>query len=410
MPDGAGSRNRTGTLSPARDFESRASTSSAIPAAWERGIIRDFRCSGKPRAVRVTPTEALAIMRAMRIEDFDFDLPPELIAQFPAQRRGDSRLLTLDGTTGDLSDRRFEALPDLLSPDDLMVFNDTRVMRARLYGTKRSGGRVELLVERVLDASHALALVRASHAPRLDTLLDLPGGASARVLGRDAYLYRLALEGVGNLAEYLEHHGELPLPPYITRSPGEDDDSRYQTVYAREAGAVAAPTAGLHFDHLMLQRLEDAGVARAFITLHVGAGTFQPVRTATVEEHRMHAERYWIPEATAEAVDRVRERGGRVVAVGTTSLRALESAAQGGRLPAGGGETALFVTPGFRFQVVDLLLTNFHLPRSTLLMLVSAFADCSHVLAAYRHAVKERYRFFSYGDAMLIERAAGAGA
>ena len=237
----------------------------------------------------------------MRIEDFDFDLPPELIAQFPAQRRGDSRLLTLDGTTGDLADRRFEALPDLLSPDDLMVFNDTRVMRARLHGSKRSGGRVELLVERVLDADHALALVRASHAPRVDTPIDLPGGAHARVLGRDGDLYRLAFAGVGDLAEYLERHGELPLPPYIARTPGADDDSRYQTVYARESGAVAAPTAGLHFDQSMLHRLDQAGIARAFITLHVGAGTFQPVRSATVEEHRMHAERYWMPEATAEA-------------------------------------------------------------------------------------------------------------
>ncbi len=346
----------------------------------------------------------------MRIEDFDFDLPPELIAQFPVQRRGDSRLLTLDGTTGDLADRRFEALPDLLSPDDLMVFNDTRVMRARVHGSKRSGGRVELLVERVLDADHALALVRASHAPRVDTPIDLPGGAHARVLGRDGDLYRLAFAGVGDLAEYLERHGELPLPPYIARTPGTDDDSRYQTVYAREAGAVAAPTAGLHFDQSMLHRLDRAGIARAFITLHVGAGTFQPVRSATVEEHRMHAERYWIPEATAEAVARARMRGGRVVAVGTTSLRALESAAQGAALQPGGNETTLFVTPGFRFRVVDVLLTNFHLPRSTLLMLVCAFAGRAQVLAAYRHAVQERYRFFSYGDAMLIERTGEAGA
>jgi len=344
----------------------------------------------------------------MRIEDFDFDLPPELIAQFPAQRRGDSRLLTLDGNTGALADRRFEALPDLLSPDDLLVFNDTRVMRARLHGSKRSGGKVELLVERVLDATHALALIRASHAPRADTLLDLPGGACARVLGRDDDLYRLAFDGVNSVAEYLEYHGELPLPPYITRTPGAEDESRYQTVYAREAGAVAAPTAGLHFDNAMLQRLDRAGIGRAFLTLHVGAGTFQPVRASNIEEHRMHSERYWIPEATAEALEHTRQRGGRVVAVGTTSLRALESAAQGGRVPAGGGDTALFITPGFRFQAVDALVTNFHLPRSTLLMLVSAFAGRGNVLAAYRHAVAERYRFFSYGDAMLIGRAAEA--
>jgi len=346
----------------------------------------------------------------MRIEDFDFDLPPELIAQFPAQRRGDSLLLTLDGTSGALADRRFEALPALLSPDDLLVFNDTRVMRARLYGTKRSGGRVELLVERVLDTGHALALIRASHAPRTGTLLDLPGGASARVLGRDQDLYRLAFDGVPSVAEYLERYGELPLPPYITRTAGVDDDSRYQTVYAREAGAVAAPTAGLHFDQEMLRRLDAARVRCAFLTLHVGAGTFQPVRASNVEEHRMHAERYWIPDETAAAVAQARARGARVVAVGTTSLRALESAASGGCLAPGGGETALFITPGFRFQIADALITNFHLPRSTLLMLVSAFAGREHVLAAYRHAVDRHYRFFSYGDAMLITRAQRAGA
>jgi len=346
----------------------------------------------------------------MRIEDFDFDLPPELIAQFPAQRRGDSRLLSLDGRTGALADHRFEALPDLLSPGDLLVFNDTRVMRARLHGTKRSGGRVELLVERVLDARHALALVRASHAPRIDSLIDLPGGVRTRVLGREDELYRLAFEGTDSVARYLERHGELPLPPYISRAPEAQDESRYQTVYAREPGAVAAPTAGLHFDDILLQRLEQAGVGRAFVTLHVGAGTFQPVRTAEIEDHRMHAERYRIPEASAQALARTRERGARVIAVGTTSLRALESAAQAGRVPAGAGETALFVTPGFRFQVVDVLITNFHLPRSTLLMLVAAFAGRDHVLAAYRHAVRQRYRFFSYGDAMLITRTDGAGA
>ena len=346
----------------------------------------------------------------MRIEDFDFDLPPELIAQRPAQRRGDSRLLILDGSSGAFADRRFEVLPDMLSPDDLLVFNDTRVMRARLHGTKRSGGRVELLVERVLDGGHVLALIRASHAPRTDVLIDLPGGASVRVLGRDGALYRLAFAGVDCVLAYLERHGELPLPPYIARPPGAEDEARYQTVYAREPGAVAAPTAGLHFDQAMLQRLDEAGIARAFITLHVGAGTFQPVRTTNIEEHRMHAERYWIPEATARAAMRVRERGGRVIAVGTTSLRALESAAQAGCLAAGGGETALFITPGFRFQCVDALLTNFHLPRSTLLMLVSAFAGREHVLAAYRHAVQARYRFFSYGDAMFIHRAQGDGA
>lgn len=342
----------------------------------------------------------------MRIEEFDFDLPSELIAQVPAQRRGDSLLLTLDGVSGALADHRFEALPALLSPQDLLVFNDTRVMHARLHGRKPSGGRVELLVERVLDAGRALALIRASHAPRTGTLLDLPGDARARVLAREDDLFHLAFEGVANVVEYLERHGELPLPPYIVRTSTAEDEHRYQTVYAREAGAVAAPTAGLHFDQAMLQRLADRGVKRAFLTLHVGAGTFQPVRTQIVEQHRMHAERYWIPDETAAAIAATRAAGGRVIAVGTTSLRALESAARDGRIQPGSGETALFITPGFRFRVVDALITNFHLPRSTLFMLVAAFAGLEHVRAAYGHAVVRRYRFFSYGDAMLISRGA----
>lgn len=406
VPDGAGSRNRTGTLSPARDFESRASTSSAIPAAWDPGLSGISQAAAnRTGLLRAMDTNGAGIIGPMRIEDFDFDLPPELIAQFPAQRRGDSRLLILDGSTGVLTDSGFDALPGLLSPHDLMVFNDTRVTRARLHGTKRSGGRVELLVERVLDASHVLALVRASHAPRADTLLDLPGGAIARVRSRENDLHHLTFEGIANVADYLEQHGELPLPPYIARLPAAQDESRYQTVYARETGAVAAPTAGLHFDQGMLERLDAAGIERAFLTLHVGAGTFQPVRSANIEQHRMHPERYRIPEQTAQAVARARARGGRVVAVGTTSLRALESAAHGGGVLPGDGETALFITPGFRFRVADALVTNFHLPRSTLLMLVSAFAGREHVLAAYRHAVRERYRFYSYGDAMLIQRA-----
>jgi S-adenosylmethionine:tRNA ribosyltransferase-isomerase len=343
-------------------------------------------------------------MPGMRLEDFDFDLPAELIAQSPTQRRGESRLLTLDAATGARFDRRFADLPDLLSPRDVLVFNDTRVMRARLFAAKPTGGKVELLVERVLDARHALALVRASHAPREGTLLSVAERLQLRVLGREADMYRLEFPEGSSVMDVLERYGEMPLPPYITRAPDNTDAVRYQTVYAREPGAVAAPTAGLHFDDPMLDRLRDKGVNLAFLTLHVGAGTFQPVRSARVEEHRMHSERYWIPRDTAEAVARARKEGARVVAVGTTSLRALEAAATDGRVASGGGETQLFITPGFRFQVVDCLLTNFHLPRSTLLMLVGAFAGLSSVLAAYRHAVDQRYRFFSYGDAMFITR------
>ena len=341
----------------------------------------------------------------MRLEDFDFDLPAELIAQFPAQRRGESRLLTLDGASGATRDLLFSDLPDLLLPRDLLVFNDTRVMRARLLAVKASGGRVELLVERVLDAHHALALIRASHAPREGTLLTVAGQVQLRVLGRDADLYRLEFPSDAPVMDVLERHGEMPLPPYITRAATEADASRYQTVYAREPGAVAAPTAGLHFDEAMLEHLRGLGVGLAFLTLHVGAGTFQPVRAARIETHRMHHERYWIPQETAAAVARARAQGGRIVAVGTTSLRALEASAQGGQVRPGGGDTDLFITPGFRFQVVDALVSNFHLPRSTLLMLVAAFAGLPEVLAAYRHAVAQRYRFFSYGDAMFITRA-----
>jgi S-adenosylmethionine:tRNA ribosyltransferase-isomerase len=347
-------------------------------------------------------------MARMRLEDFDFDLPAELIAQTPAQRRSDSRLLRLDGETGVTADLRFTDLPDLLTPRDVLVFNDTRVMRARLHGVKHSGGKVELLVERVLDGQHALALIRSSHAPREGTLITVAGRFTVRVLGREQDLYRLQFPEGAEVMDLLERHGEIPLPHYIQRPAGPADDSRYQTVYAREAGAVAAPTAGLHFDEAMLERLRAMGITLAFLTLHVGAGTFQPVRSGRVEEHRMHSERYWITPETAEAITRAREQGGRVVAIGTTSLRALEAAVQNGRLQPGGGETALFITPGYRFQIADCLFTNFHLPRSTLLMLVGAFAGLPHVLAAYRHAVQERYRFFSYGDAMFMTRAPAA--
>jgi S-adenosylmethionine:tRNA ribosyltransferase-isomerase len=342
----------------------------------------------------------------MQLDAFDFDLPAELIAQHPPARRGDSRLLTLDGATGTLADRRFADLPGLLSPRDVLVLNDTRVLKARLFGRKRSGGKVELLVERVLDAHHVLALLRASHAPAPGAVLTFGAGIEARVLERQGELYRLEFPGERDVVSTLEAHGELPLPPYIERAVRGEDEERYQTVYARTPGAVAAPTAGLHFDETMLGELRARGIALAFVTLHVGAGTFQPVRSARIEEHVMHSERYAVPAETVAAIERARAAGGRVVAVGTTSLRALESAAVSGRLLAGSGETRLFITPGYRFRVVERLLTNFHLPRSTLLMLVAAFAGLDLVLRAYRHAVEQRYRFFSYGDAMLIDRAA----
>lgn len=340
----------------------------------------------------------------MRTSDFDFELPSELIAQFPAEKRSGSRLLCLDGHSGEVHDRMFRDLPTLLSPGDLLVFNDTRVIKARLNGVKQSGGKVEVLVERMLDIHRALAHVRASHSPKPGGRLTLEGEVEVEVLGRQEDLFELKFLGETPLAELLERHGKLPLPPYIVHAADMTDEERYQTVYARAPGAVAAPTAGLHFDDEVMQMLAAKGIEKAFVTLHVGAGTFQPVRVEEVSQHKMHSEWYEIPQATVDAIRRTRDRGGKVVAVGTTAMRALESAARMGELTEGSGDTDIFITPGYRFKVVDRLLTNFHLPRTTLLMLVSAFAGREHVLAAYRHAVEQRYRFFSYGDAMLIER------
>jgi len=338
----------------------------------------------------------------LTLDDFDYALPPDLIAQFPAPERAASRLLRLSGET--LSDRRFAELPQLLQPGDLLVFNDTRVIKARLYGVKASGGRIELLVERVTGTHEALVQMRASHAPKPGARLRLEDTLEAEVLERRGDLYLLRFGGAAGVLELLERHGHLPLPPYITHADGEQDQARYQTVYAQRPGAVAAPTAGLHFDQPMLAQLRAMGVELAWLTLHVGAGTFQPVRVKDLAAHRMHSEHYAIPAATVDAVARARAAGGAVVAVGTTSLRALEAAASVGDLHAGAGETDLFITPGYRFRIVDRLLTNFHLPKSTLLMLVAAFAGMEPVRAAYRHAIAERYRFFSYGDAMLVDR------
>ena len=371
-------------VSPPRDFESRASTNSAIPASRAQG--RNYN-------------------RPVRLSDFDYELPRELIAQRSLASRAASRLLHLDGASGALADRVFRDLVDLVPSDDLLVFNDTKVIKARLRGRKATGGAVEVLVERVLDAHRALVQVRASKPPRHGAHLWLSGGVEAEVQGRQGDFFELVFAGEEPLPGLLAAHGEVPLPPYITHAADASDEVRYQTVYARAPGAVAAPTAGLHFDEALIAALHDKGVASASITLHVGAGTFQPVRGEDLASHTMHSEWYSIPAATVEAIAKAKANKGRVVAVGTTSLRALESAAAGGTLRAGSAETTLFIVPGFRFQIVDRLITNFHLPKSTLLMLVAAFGGPANVRRAYAHAVATRYRFFSYGDAMLIERA-----
>ena len=342
------------------------------------------------------------IMRAMRIEEFDFELPPALIAQFPLEDRASSRLLHLDGSSGTRADRHFADLPEFVREGDLFVFNDTRVIKARLMGTRQTGGRVEALIERIVSPRRALAMLRASHAPAAGQSILFGDNAHATVIERKENFF--LLEFADDVLSVLDRIGQVPLPPYIERAAGDADSERYQTVYARHPGAVAAPTAGLHFDQAMLDRIAARGATLAFVTLHVGAGTFQPVRVDEIETHVMHGERYAIPGGTAAAVAETRMRGGRVTAVGTTSLRALEAASQSGELVAGEGETRLFIRPGYGFRVVDRLLTNFHLPRSTLLMLVSAFAGIESIREAYRHAIDNHYRFFSYGDAMLIDR------
>jgi S-adenosylmethionine:tRNA ribosyltransferase-isomerase len=344
-------------------------------------------------------------MPSLTLSDFDFALPPELIAQHPAAERSASRLL--DGRGALPQDRAFRELPMLLQPGDLLVFNDTRVLKARLLGEKPTGGAVEALVERVLPGHEVLAHLRASKSPRAGSALRFAGAFDAEVLGRggpDGSLFHLRFPA--DPLALLEAHGHVPLPPYITHPDSAEDAERYQTVFAARPGAVAAPTAALHFDAAVLAALDARGVQRAALTLHVGAGTFQPVRSENIAEHRMHSEWFEVPAATVAAVEAARARGGRVVAVGTTSLRALESAARGGALQPYSGETDIFITPGFEFRVADLLLTNFHLPKSTLMMLVSAFAGHAHVMALYRHAIEARYRFFSYGDAMLLRREA----
>lgn len=337
----------------------------------------------------------------MKVADFDFDLPDELIAQFPPEVRGGSRLLHVDAQ-GALADRWFRDLPTLLRPDDLLVMNDTRVIKARLFGHKDSGGKLELLVERVINDYEALAFIRASHAPKPGSQIRLADDTIVEVVARQDDLTRLRFPRP--VLDVLDQIGLLPLPPYIEHTPTADDEARYQTVYANEPGSVAAPTAGLHFDDAMLSALRTQGVRTAQVTLHVGAGTFQPVRVDNIADHTMHSERYTIPQATVDAISATRACGGRVVAVGTTSLRTLEAAARSGPLTAGASETDIFITPGYAFNVVDVLITNFHLPKSTLLMLVSAFSGMDAIRAAYAHAIQQRYRFFSYGDAMFLEK------
>lgn len=337
----------------------------------------------------------------MKRIDFHFDLPPELIAQQPLERRADSRLLHLPRQIGEPADRRFRDLPGLLSEGDLLVFNNTKVIPARLFGRKETGGRVEVMLERLLSDSECLAQLRVSKPLREGGRILLGGDAHLEVAGREGSFFRLRAPG-GGLSALLESQGHMPLPPYITREDTASDRERYQTVYASEPGAVAAPTAGLHFEPETLAELDARGVERAEVTLHVGAGTFQPVRCENIEDHRMHAEYLDVPASVCEAVERARGRGGRVIAVGTTAVRSLETAAAGGGLAPFAGDSRIFIYPGFEFRVIDGLVTNFHLPESTLLMLVSALAGRERVLEAYRHAVAERYRFFSYGDAMLV--------
>lgn len=338
----------------------------------------------------------------MKLSDFQYDLPVELIAQTPLQNRASSRLLTLDGKSGAIQDKYFYQIADLIQPEDLLVFNDTRVIPARLFGRKETGGKVEVLVERLLQEQRFMAHVRASKAPKAGTTLLLEESFTVKVLGREGSLFELECCDEQSLLSLLEQYGHIPLPPYIERADNEADRERYQTIFAQKPGAVAAPTAGLHFDHTLLATLRDKGVRTANVTLHVGAGTFQPVKVEDVSQHIMHAEYVEVSEETCQAIRACKQRGGNVIAVGTTTVRSLESAATATGIQPYQGKTRLFITEGYSFSVVDRMITNFHLPKSTLLMLVSAFSGYENIFNAYRHAVEQRYRFFSYGDAMFL--------
>jgi S-adenosylmethionine:tRNA ribosyltransferase-isomerase len=342
----------------------------------------------------------------MKTQDFNFSLPPELIAQFPITQRAGSRMLCLDGKKGALQDAMFVDLPKYMQSGDVIIFNDTCVIKARLFGTKESGGKLEIMVERILDEHSVLAMIRASHPPKDGSTFKLSGVIPVTVLGRDNGFYILHFDHTNTVIELLDRYGNLPLPPYIPREVTQEDEVRYQTIYAKEKGAVAAPTAGLHFDEAMLLKLREMGVIIAYVTLHVGAGTFQPVKVDNINDHKMHREIYSVPEKTVEDIRLAKSLGGRVLAVGTTSLRALEAAAKvgNGKLMPGYGDTDIFIAPGYRLNVVDRLLTNFHFPCSTLMMLVSAFGGSENICQAYQHAIDKSYRFLSYGDAMLIEK------
>ena len=336
----------------------------------------------------------------MLVSDFDFELPPHLIAQYPLQNRADSRLLMVGDT---MADQKFSALLDFLQPNDILVRNNTKVIPARLFGQKETGGKIEVLVERIINNSQILAMVRASKSPKKGTILHIENTFSLKVTGRQGQFFMLDLVPPNDdIVSLLEAHGHIPLPPYIERQDEQDDQSRYQTVYAKTQGAVAAPTAGLHFDQATLSAIQDKNISIVDVTLHVGAGTFQPVKVDDTDDHRMHSEWVHIDQKTCDQIKAAKQKGGRVVAVGTTSLRTLESASRSGTLKPMTGDTDIFITPGFVFQTVDVLLTNFHLPKSTLLMLVSAFAGSDKIKQAYQHAIENEYRFFSYGDAMLL--------
>ena len=345
----------------------------------------------------------------MQLKQFYYDLPSELIAQYPVAERSASRLLCLDGTSGAIADKQFSDLPGLLRAGDLLVMNNTRVIPARLFGQKQTGGKLEVLVERLLDEQRVLAHVRASKSPKPGSQLIFAENIQAEVMGRRADLFELRFEALDDPAKsilaILDAHGHMPLPPYIDRADEANfDRERYQTVYAQKEGAVAAPTAGLHFTDELFAQIKAKGVELAYVTLHVGAGTFQPVRVENIAEHKMHAEWVEVSEEVCRQVQATQARGGRVIAVGTTSVRSLESAAASGHIEPFSGDTDIFIRPGYTFRIVDALVTNFHLPESTLLMLVSAFAGYGHIMQAYQHAVEQRYRFFSYGDAMFIEK------
>ncbi len=341
----------------------------------------------------------------MKKSDFHYLIPESLIAQQPLGKRDSSRMLLVDGANDQLVDLKFTDFIGLLQVNDLLVFNNTKVIAARLYGKKQTGGKVEILIERITDDFHAIAHVKASKSPKPDTIIQLDENFECMVLARKDDLFELEFKGNATIDEVLQQIGHIPLPPYIEREDDKADEERYQTVFAQSPGAVAAPTAGLHFSKEILDKVKDKGIQSVFVTLHVGSGTFQPVRVENLDEHLMHKEYFEVSEDVVLAVAKTRARGGRVIAIGTTSVRALESASVSGSLKAGVGDTDLFITPGYQFKSVDAMLTNFHLPESTLLMLVSAFAGYERIMKAYQHAIENKYRFFSYGDAMFILRA-----